>query len=64
MVRDIAERGRDLKGVLEQYNRFVKPAFDDFIQPSLRNADIIIPRGLDNLVAIDLITKHISSQIL
>lgn len=63
VIRDIAERGRDLRGILEQYSRFVKPSFDDFIQPTVRNADIIIPRGLDNSVAIDLITKHIARQL-
>ncbi|KAM0682934.1 Uridine kinase [Mitosporidium daphniae] len=63
LKRDINERRRDFNGVLDQYNRFVKPSFDDFIQPSVRNADIIIPRGKDNLVAIDLITKHILTKI-
>lgn len=63
LIRDISERGRDLKGILEQYSRFVKPAFDDFIQPTVRNADIIIPRGLENVVAIDLITKHIARKL-
>ncbi|VEL28249.1 unnamed protein product [Protopolystoma xenopodis] len=43
--RDIAERGRDLKDILEQYNRFVKPAYNQFIAPSMAQADIIIPRG-------------------
>jgi uridine kinase len=47
VIRDISERGCDLKGILEQYNRFVKPSFDDFIQPTVRNVDIIIPHGLD-----------------
>jgi len=63
LIRDIAERGRDLKGILEQYNRFVKPSFDDFIQPTVRHADIIIPRGSENVVAIDLITKHIARRL-
>lgn len=62
--RDVQERGRDVTGVLEQYQRFVKPAFDNFVAPSRRYADIIIPwqRG-DNLVAIDLITQHIKSKL-
>jgi uridine kinase len=37
--RDIAERGRDVEGVLAQYNRFVKPSFDTFIYPTMRYAD-------------------------
>lgn len=47
--RDIAERGRDLEGVLEQYTKFVKPSFDDYIRPTMRYADVIIPRGADNV---------------
>lgn len=43
--RDISERGRDVKSVLDQYNRFVKPAYEQFIAPSMAQADIIIPRG-------------------
>lgn len=62
--RDVAARGRDVEGVIEQYTRFVKPAFDMFVAPSRRHADIIIPwqRG-DNVVAIDLITQHIRSKL-
>ena len=45
LTRDIAERGRDLEGVLKQYNKFVKPAFEHYIEPSMSNADIIVPRG-------------------
>ena len=41
--RDIAERGRTVVDVLAQYNRFVKPAYDDFIKPTMKHADIIIP---------------------
>ncbi|GAB5592160.1 Uridine-cytidine kinase-like 1 [Umbelopsis nana] len=63
LKRDIAERGRDLDGVLQQYTRFVKPSYDDFVQPTVKNADVIIPRGLENAVAIDLITKHIQKQL-
>lgn len=64
LVRDISERGRDLKGVLEQYTKFVKPSFDDFIQPTVRHADIIIPRGKDNIVAINVISKHIHNLLI
>ncbi|RUS16214.1 hypothetical protein BC937DRAFT_91491 [Endogone sp. FLAS-F59071] len=63
LKRDITERGRDVQGVLQQYTRFVKPSFDDYIQPTVKNADVIIPRGLENAVAIDLITKHIQRQL-
>ncbi|KAJ3411391.1 hypothetical protein HDV05_002316 [Chytridiales sp. JEL 0842] len=60
---DIAERGRDLHGVLEQYSRFVKPAFDDYIFPLMKYADVIIPRGLENTAAIDVITKHVIREL-
>ena len=43
--RDISERGREIEGVLKQYNKFVKPAFDHYIAPSMSSADIIVPRG-------------------
>ena len=43
--RDISERGREIEGVLKQYNKFVKPAFDHYIAPSMSCADIIVPRG-------------------
>ncbi|KAI9218710.1 uridine-cytidine kinase 1-like 1 [Blastocladiella britannica] len=61
--RDIAERGRDAAGVLQQYARFVKPALDKFIRPTMAHADMIVPRGKENIVAIDLITKHILRQL-
>jgi len=61
--RDIKFRGRELEGVLHQYSRFVKPAFDEYIMPTKKHADVIIPRGADNHVAIGLITHHLK-QIL
>jgi len=63
ILRDIAERGRDVNGILKQYETFVKPAFDTFILPSKKWADVIIPRGADNLVAIDLIVQHIRAKL-
>ena len=63
--RDVAHRGREMADVIAQYTRFVKPSHDDFIAPSKRAADIIIPwhRG-DNLVAVDLIVGHLKSHII
>jgi len=57
--RDIKERGRDLDYVLNQYMNFVKPVFEEFCLPTKKFADVIIPRGADNTVAIDLIVHHI-----
>lgn len=45
LKRDIVERGRDITGVLKQYDNYVKPAFDHYIAPSMTYADIIVPRG-------------------
>ncbi|XP_047047047.1 uridine/cytidine kinase UKL1, chloroplastic-like [Lolium rigidum] len=61
--RDNFERGRNVNSVLEQYGRFVKPAFDDFVLPSKKYADVIIPRGGDNHVAVDLIVQHIRTKL-
>ncbi|XP_044757104.1 uridine-cytidine kinase isoform X1 [Coccinella septempunctata] len=61
--RDIRERGRELEQVLNQYINYVKPAFDDFCLPTKKFADVIIPRGADNLVAIDLIVQHIKELL-
>ncbi|XP_058031315.1 uridine-cytidine kinase-like 1 isoform X2 [Ahaetulla prasina] len=61
--RDISERGREIDGVIKQYNKFVKPAFDQYIQPTMRVADIVVPRGSGNTVAIDLIVQHVHSQL-
>jgi len=63
MRRDIAERGRDIDGVLKQYTKFVKPSFDDYIQPSKKHADVIIPRGAENTVALDIIITHIKKEL-
>lgn len=50
-------------GLSMQYAKFVKPAFDDFVLPSKKYADVIIPRGGDNHVAIDLIVQHIRTKL-
>ncbi|EOY02564.1 hypothetical protein QUC31_018103 [Theobroma cacao] len=61
--RDTVERGRNIQNVLDQYARFVKPSFEEFILPSKKFADVIIPRGGDNDVAIDLIVQHIRTKL-
>lgn len=63
MKRDIKERGRDIAGVLLQYNRFVKPAYDEFIKPTMRHADIIVPRGSFNTVALNLLLENLASKL-
>lgn len=61
--RDVASRGRSVASILSQYKRFVKPAFEEFILPTKRYADIIMPRGAENVVLIDMIIKHIALKI-
>ncbi|XP_001499356.3 uridine-cytidine kinase 1 isoform X1 [Equus caballus] len=58
VLRDV-HRGRDLEQILTQYTTFVKPAFEEFCLPTKKYADVIIPRGVDNMVAINLIVQHI-----
>uniref|UniRef100_A0A7S3ZBN8 Uridine kinase n=1 Tax=Lotharella globosa TaxID=91324 RepID=A0A7S3ZBN8_9EUKA len=59
--RDIRERGRTVDEVLDQYVKTVKPSFDDYIFPTKRYADLIVPRGGDNYVAINLLVQHIKA---
>ncbi|KAK4521859.1 uncharacterized protein ATC70_004397 [Mucor velutinosus] len=63
LQRDTLLRGRDVEGILDQYTRYVKPSFDNYVRPTMKHADVIIPRGLENAIAIDLMTKHIQSQL-
>ncbi|KAM4633589.1 uridine-cytidine kinase-like 1 [Polymixia lowei] len=63
LKRDITERGRDISGVIKQYNKFVKPAFEQYIEPTVQVADIVVPRGGENFVALDLIVQHVHSQL-
>jgi len=63
VLRDIEERGRDLEHVLHQYTTLVKPAFEEFCIPTKKYADVIIPRGAENTVAIDLISQHMQDII-
>ncbi len=61
--RDIIERGRSLDMVLGRYEKTVKPSHLQFIEPTKRYADIIVPQGGNNCVAIDILTKFIESKL-
>lgn len=63
MARDIAERGKDVMWVIERYTNTVKPMYLEFIEPSKRYADIIIPQGGHNKVAIDVITAMLEKNL-
>jgi len=61
--RDITERGRSVESVMEQYMRTVKPMHLEFVEPSKLWADIIIPRGAENKVAIDMVVTKIKTML-
>jgi uridine kinase len=60
--RDILERGRSVDSVMSQYMNTVKPMHLEFVEPSKHWADIIIPRGAENTVAIDMVVTKIKSM--
>ncbi len=59
LVRDVQERGRTMDSVLRQYQTTVRPMFLQFIEPSKQYADLIVPRGGRNRIAIDMIKARI-----
>lgn len=61
--RDLVERGRTVESVLAQYLRFVKPGFERFVAPSMANADFVIPRARDNVVAIDMLAGELARRV-
>lgn len=63
IVRDVRDRGRSLESVVEQYLTTVKPMHEKFVEPSKRNADIVVPRGGNNTVALNMIMESINTHI-
>lgn len=61
--RDMIERGRSLQQTLSHYNDFVKPMHEQFIEPTKRYADIIVPQGGENHVAINILTARIKEKL-
>ncbi|GIN38594.1 MULTISPECIES: uridine kinase [Heyndrickxia] len=61
MLRDIEDRGRTMHSVIEQYTNVVRPMHNQFIEPTKRYADVIIPEGGQNHVAIDLVVTKIQT---
>lgn len=62
--RDIVERGRTIDKVMERYEKTLKPMHLQFIEPTKRFADIIIPQGGNNYIAIDILTKYILNNLI
>ena len=63
LTRDVKDRGRSLDSVVEQYLSTVKPMHDQFVEPSKRYADVIVPEGGKNLVALMMIIQRIAYHI-
>ena len=63
IVRDVRDRGRSLESVVDQYLTTVKPMHEMYVEPSKRNADIIIPEGGHNLVAMDMLIERIRAHV-
>jgi len=63
LVRDVRDRGRTLESVIEQYRTTVKPMHEQFVEPSKKHADIIVPEGGYNHVALNMIIEKIRSII-
>ena len=63
ITRDVRDRGRSLESVVNQYLTTVKPMHEQFVEPSKRNADIIIPEGGHNIVAFDMVVERVKAHI-
>lgn len=63
IVRDVKARGRTLDSVVTQYLTTVKPMHEQFVEPSKRKADLIVPEGGRNEVALDMLIKWVSNHL-
>ena len=63
ILRDVTERGRTMQSVINQYLSTVKPMHEEFVEPSKKYADVIIPEGGFNSVAVSMLIQNISSLI-
>ena len=63
IVRDVKERGRTLDSVVNQYLTTVKPMHEQFVEPSKRKADLIVPEGGRNMVALDMLIKWVATHL-
>jgi len=61
--RDVVQRGRTVESVLDQYERSVQPMHLEFVEPSKRWADVIVPRGVENVVGVDLVTSRVEALL-
>ncbi|KAJ5739955.1 Uridine kinase, partial [Penicillium manginii] len=63
ILRDVRDRGRDIEGIIKQWFAFVKPSYTKYVDAQRQVSDIIIPRGIENLTAIDMVVKHIQRKL-
>ena len=63
ITRDVRDRGRSLESVLDQYLQTVKPMHEQFVEPSKKNADIIIPQGGHNKVALEMVIQRVKAHL-
>jgi uridine kinase len=63
VIRDVKYRGRDIEGCIKQWFSFVKPNFQKWVAPQRNVADIIIPRGIENLVAIGILSDGCTKSL-
>ena len=63
IVRDVRDRGRSLESVVSQYLSTVKPMHEKYVEPSKRNADIIVPEGGHNKVALELLMQRVQAHL-
>ena len=63
ILRDVEERGRSLNSVINQYLQTVKPMHEQFVEPNKKHADIIVPEGGQNRVALEMIMQRIQSHL-
>ncbi|KAJ4294739.1 Uridine kinase [Collariella sp. IMI 366227] len=64
ILRDQRERGREIEGIIKQWFKFVKPNFEKFVDPQRKVADIIVPRGVENHVAMSMVVQFIKQKLL
>ena len=63
IVRDVRDRGRSLDSVIDQYLNTVKPMHEQFVEPSKRRADVIIPQGGHNQVALEMVIERVRAHL-
>ncbi|KAF2719067.1 uridine kinase [Polychaeton citri CBS 116435] len=63
LLRDVRERGRDIEGCIKQWFGFVKPNFHKYVEPQRNVADLIVPRGIENRVAISMMSDRVHKTL-